>query len=359
MLAPGATIGIIGGGQLGRMTAMAAARLGYRTHIMCLHEDDPAAQVASHVTVADYHEEEALAAFARSVDVVTFEFENIPSATVEKTAQITAAYPSATILHTTQHRLREKNFIRSCGIATAPFRPVASRDDLTAAISELGLPAILKTCESGYDGKGQWRINRAEEAETVWEKAQGHDAILEAVVPFRRELSVIAARGQDGAILCYPAVENDHRNHVLATTHAPADGPPALLEEAERIARTLAEKTELVGLLAVELFEDENGQLLVNELAPRPHNSGHWTIDAALTSQFEQLVRALAGLPLGATAPRCRAVMHNFLGEDISQAQKWLQEPRAFVHLYGKSAVRPGRKMGHVTVLKDDLPDAN
>lgn len=351
-LLPPAVIGIVGGGQLGRMTALAAAAMGYRCHIFTPEKEAPASHVAWRTTVASYEDTAALLAFARSVQVVTFEFENIPHATLEALAQAVPVHPSPHVLHTAQHRLREKDFIRAQGIGTAPYAAVNSEQGLAESLASLGGEAILKTAELGYDGKGQRRLRSAAECTEAWTWLAGRAAILEGVVPFVEELSVIVARGRTGEIRCFPTVRNVHAQHILATTHAPAEIPVAVAAEAERIARTLAEAFPLVGLLAVEMFLTADGALLVNELAPRPHNSGHWTIDACATSQFEQLIRAVCGLPLGATDMTAQAVMHNLIGDMVYELMPYLKNPYAKLHLYGKTEARPGRKMGHVTVLK-------
>lgn len=350
-LAPGATIGILGGGQLGRMTALAAARLGYRCHVFAPEADAPAAQVCAGATIAPYGDGGAIRRFAAAVDVVTFEFENIPSAAVRRAAVMKPVSPRPDILETTQDRLREKRFLRSIGIATTEFRDIADPAALARAITEFPVPAVLKSVRMGYDGKGQVRVEAGADPETAWRQMGGAQGILEAFVDFRCEISVVIARGQDGATALYPPVENRHVNHILDTTIAPATIEPAIAAEAEQIARHIAQELDLVGVLAVEMFVTRDGRVLVNELAPRPHNSGHWTIDACMTSQFEQLVRAICGLPLGSTDRHSNAVMKNLIGREVEQWRRALEDPRACLHLYGKNRVRPGRKMGHVTTL--------
>lgn len=350
-LAPGATIGILGGGQLGRMTALAAARLGYRVHVFADEEDSPGAQVSSCAMVADFQDEEALDAFAAAIDVATIEFENVPVEAVRRVAAQRPVLPRPEILEIAQDRLREKDFLRSIGIATTGYRAVRDAAELALALRELGAPAVLKTVRMGYDGKGQVAVAADTPPEEAWRRMGGALGILEAFVDFACEVSVILARGADGALALYPAVENRHRNHILDETIAPARIAPEAAAQAERIARRVAEKLDLVGLLAVEMFVTREGKILVNELAPRPHNSGHWTIDACMTSQFEQLVRAICGLPLGPVAHHCEAVMKNLLGEEVETWQEALADPAAKLHLYGKSEVQPGRKMGHVTRL--------
>ena len=350
-LPPGGTIGILGGGQLGRMTAIAAARLGYRCHVFANEPDAPAAQVCAAATVAPYGDAAAAARFALAVDVATFEFENIPAGIVRRVAAKRPVLPRPEILETTQDRLREKDFLRGIGIATTEYRGVDGPETLAAAMRELGAPAVLKTVRLGYDGKGQVLVTGETEPDDAWHRMGGSLGILEGFVDFRCEVSVIVARGQDGGLAVYPPVENRHVNHILDTTIAPARLPAETAAEAERIARHIAERLDLVGVLAVEMFVTKSGAVLVNELAPRPHNSGHWTIDACVTSQFEQLVRAVCGLPLGSTARHSDAVMTNLIGKDVAKWRAALDDPSAKLHLYGKSRVRPGRKMGHITRL--------
>jgi len=350
--APGATIGILGGGQLGRMTALAAARLGFRTHVFCPDHDSPAAQVTAVSTVAAYDDEEALAAFADDVDVVTFEFENIPDTTAEFLAAHKPTRPKPHILHIAQQRLREKDFLASIGVPVTRYQAVADVAALHGAVAAMGRPCILKSAQFGYDGKGQVRIAGDTDLREAWRRMGGTLGILEAEVDFALEASVIIARGIDGETALYPPVENRHRNHILDETIAPATLAPSTVASAEGIARQIAQELGLVGLLAVELFITRKGDVLVNELAPRPHNSGHWTVDACVTSQFEQFVRAVCGLPLGSTAPHSAAVMKNLIGDDVDRWRDVLADPGAKLHLYGKAEARPGRKMGHVTRLK-------
>jgi len=345
---PGATIGILGGGQLGRMTAMAAARLGYRVHVFTPEADGPCAQVSAAETVASYEDSGALAAFAASVDVVTLEFENVPLETAEFLAARRPFHPAPSCLAVTQVRTAEKSKINELGFATAPWVAVNSVEALEQALAKLGRPAVLKTNRFGYDGKGQAKIGPGDDAAKIWTSLKTDDAILEGFVDFTREISVVLARGRDGQIAAYPAVENRHRDHILSETIVPAAIPPALAEEAERIASEIATGMGYVGVLAVEMFESRDGRLLVNELAPRPHNSGHWTIEGAATSQFEQLVRAVCGLPLGSAAWR-PSRMINLIGDDALSWQTYLADPAAHLHLYGKPDIRAGRKMGHVT----------
>lgn len=352
LLPPGGTIGILGGGQLGRMTALAAARLGYRCHIFTPEADSPAAQVAAAVTVAAYEDHAALAAFAEAVDVVTLEFENVPVPSVEFLAARVPVRPGARALAVAQDRVSEKSFFNSFA-ETAPWRAVDSLEALRAAVAEIGTPAVLKTTRLGYDGKGQAKILADTDLAEAWAAIGRAPAILEGFVTFEREVSVIVARGADGAWATYCPVENEHRNHILDITTAPAPIPDAVAARAMEIAHRAAEDLDLVGLLAVEMFVTADGRVLVNEMAPRPHNSGHWTMDAAFTDQFEQLVRAVCGLPLGSAERRCDAVMKNLLGDDAADWRTILADPRARLHLYGKAEARPGRKMGHVNYLKD------
>jgi 5-(carboxyamino)imidazole ribonucleotide synthase len=350
-ITPGGTIGILGGGQLGRMTAMAAARLGYRCHIFCPDKGAPASDVAAVTTVARYDDLAALEAFARAVDVVTFEFENVPASAGEKLAALKPTRPDPRVLHLTQQRLREKNFLTSINVPVARYLEVAHKEALPQAVQALGRPCVLKSASFGYDGKGQVRINPETDLGPVWQQMGGELAILESFVDFQREISVVIARGFDGAMAMYVPVENQHRNHILDTTIAPARITPAIAVKAEAIARHIAQELKLVGLLAVEMFVTREGEVLVNELAPRPHNSGHWTIDACATSQFEQFVRAVCGLPLGSPERHSDAVMKNLIGDEVRDWRQILSDPGAKLHLYRKAEIRPGRKMGHVTRL--------
>ena len=350
VIVPGGTIGIIGGGQLGRMTALAAARLGYRCHVFCPDEDSPAVQVAQS-TIAAYDDARALAEFAEAVDVVTFEFENIPAASVRILADHVAVRPSWRILEIAQDRRAEKTFFQSIGSAVADWQPVTDPDSLAQAVGRLGRPSVLKTARLGYDGKGQVKIVPGTDLEEAWASVQGQESILEDFIPFEREISVIVARGADTSTACFDVVENRHRNHILDVTIAPAPISSQLARDAADIAIRAAGALDLVGLLAVEMFVTTDGRLLINEMAPRPHNSGHWTIDACLTDQFEQLVRAICGLPLGSPERHSDAVMTNLIGSDAEHWLPILQEPGAHLHLYGKAVARPGRKMGHITRL--------
>lgn len=351
MLKPGATIGILGGGQLGRMTAMAAARLGYRAHIFAPEPDSPAAQVSAGQTIADWDDGDALARFAVDVDVATFEFENIPAAAVREVAALTPVMPRPDILEITQDRLREKDFLKNIGVATTGYREITSAAALGQALPTLKVRAVLKSARMGYDGKGQVNVDPGSAPDEAWRLMGAPRGILEDFVNFRCEVSVIVARGADGAMATYPPVENRHVNHILDTTIAPASVPPDTAREAEQIARDIAARLDLVGVIAVEMFVTKDARILVNELAPRPHNSGHWTIDACAASQFEQLVRVICGLPLGSPERYADAVMKNLIGDEVETWRDAIAEPAARLHLYGKRETLPGRKMGHVTRL--------
>ena len=350
-VAPGGVIGVIGGGQLGRMTALAAAQLGYRCHIFCPETDSPAAQVSAAATIAAYEDEAALAAFAGAVDVVTFEFENIPAASVRLLCERTTVRPGWRALEISQDRRLEKSFLNGIGIATAPWRTAESDAELAAAIAAIGLPGLLKTARFGYDGKGQIMIRTQADAAAARAALGGAPAVFEGLVDFEREISVVLARGVDGRIASFDAVENRHRHNILDVTAAPAPIPAALAREAQLMAGRIAQELDIVGLLAVEMFVTRDHRLLVNEIAPRPHNSGHWTMDACAASQFEQFVRAVAGLPLGSPERLFDATMTNLIGDDVDQWPDLLRDPGVRLHLYGKAEARPGRKMGHVNRL--------
>jgi 5-(carboxyamino)imidazole ribonucleotide synthase len=350
-LAPGALIGVIGGGQLGRMTALAAARLGYRCHVYAPEPDNPAAQVTSLATVAAYDDRDALERFAGAVDVVTIEFENLPIGPLVRLAELAPLHPSPAVLAVCQDRLREKDFLRRIGAATAPWRPVRDAGQLALALAEHGGPLVLKTARFGYDGKGQVGLAPGDDPAAAWARFGAGPGVAEARIDFACEISVITARGEDGVQVSYPPVENRHAAHILAQTIAPAPIPAALAEEARLLAERIARELDVVGLLAVEMFVTQGHELLVNELAPRPHNSGHWTIDACAISQFELLIRAICGLPLPDPGRFADAVMDNLLGRAIESWPELLAEPGARLHLYGKREVRAGRKLGHVTRL--------
>jgi len=351
-IGPGGRLGIIGGGQLGRMTALAAARLGIDCHIFSPDPDSPAFRVAAAHSCAAYDDVGALTAFASQVDLVTFEFENIPAEGVRRLAELVPVRPDWTVLETAQERVAEKRFFHKLGAATAPWRAVSDRNGLESALNAVGRPAVLKTCRFGYDGKGQVKIDPDSDLDDAWAAMQGGPAILEGFVDFALEASVLVARGVDGSMACFDVVENRHRHHILDVTLAPAPIAAALRTEAQALARQAANSLSLVGLLAIELFVTRDGGLLVNEMAPRPHNSGHWTMNACYTDQFEQFVRAVCGLPLGRADRFADAVMTNLIGDEAARWPEYLAEPGAMLHLYGKSEARPGRKMGHVTRLR-------
>ena len=349
-LEPQATIGILGGGQLGRMLALAAARLGFKCHVLAPSPDSPAFDVVHRVTCADYNDTEALDRFAADVDVVTYEFENVPADTATFLSARVPVLPDPKILATTQDRLAEKTFVSGLGIGTAAFAPVGGPQELAAALERIGRPAVLKTRRYGYDGKGQAAIRNGTDPAAAWREVGAQPCILEAFVPFEREVSVVAARGADGSVECFDVTENEHRDHILKVSRAPATLSAAAAAEARRIAETIAQKFGYVGVLAVEMFVlAGGGEILINEIAPRVHNSGHWTLDGASVSQFEQHIRAVAGWPLGKPMRHGRVEMTNLIGDEVADYRRWLAVPGASVHLYGKAAVRPGRKMGHVT----------
>ncbi|MGH6642433.1 MAG: 5-(carboxyamino)imidazole ribonucleotide synthase [Bradyrhizobium sp.] len=355
-LKPGDTIGILGGGQLGRMLAMAAARLGLRCQVFSPDPDSPAFDVVLNATCAEYADVEALELFANDVDVITYEFENVPAATAMVLAARRPVLPAQKILETTQDRLVEKDFVKRLGIGTADYADVSSVESLRAAIAKIGLPAVIKTRRFGYDGKGQAIIRDGDDLARVWEDLGTKSAILEAFIPFEREISVIAARSADGQVECFDVTENEHRDHILKISRAPAQISDALATQARSIAEQIATALNYVGVLAVEMFvvQENVGQnggpkVLVNEIAPRVHNSGHWTLDGASVSQFEQHIRAIAGWPLGKPIRHGEVTMTNLIGDDILGYEQWLTVPGATVHLYGKGAPKPGRKMGHVT----------
>ncbi len=347
-LAPGGTIGILGGGQLGRMLSIAAARLGLKTHIYEPGPNPPAGDVAAAVTTAAYDDAEALARFAGCVDVVTFEFENVPALAAATLLAHAPVRPTPRALEISQDRVDEKAFIEGLGIAVAPWRAVGDLKDLKAGLAEIGAPSILKTRRLGYDGKGQVRIGDACRAESAWDEIAGAPAILEGLVPFVREISVIGARGLSGEVVCYDPGENVHRDGILHTTTVPAEITVAVRMDAVLIAGKILNALDYVGVMGIELFQAPEGKLLVNEIAPRVHNSGHWTIEACVVDQFQQHIRAVAGWPLGDGSRHSDAVTTNLIG---AEAEEWrrLAASGDGLHLYGKREARPGRKMGHVT----------
>jgi 5-(carboxyamino)imidazole ribonucleotide synthase len=359
---PGATIGLMGSGQLGRMFAIAARRMGYRVHVFSPEKDTPAGQFADREVTAAYEDESAVRGFAKSLDLLTFEFENIPRQTMEWCAAECEVRPAESILHTAQNRLREKDFLSAASIPVAPYRAVRSEADLASAFEEIKTPAILKSAAFGYDGKGQRLIEQVDRVEEVWVDRPGDELILERAVDFVAEVSVIVARGSTGEMVTFPVCENIHRDHILDITVVPARVPVAVEKSAADLARAIAEQIGLVGLLAVEMFLQRDDTLLVNELAPRPHNSGHWTIEGCATSQFEQHVRAVCGLPLGSTTILRPCAMANLLGEVWRDGEpNWaaaLGIDNVHLHLYGKHQPRPRRKMGHLTALADSAKAA-
>ena len=361
VIRPGAALGVLGSGQLGRMFALAARRMGYRVHTFSPEKGSPTGQVADVEVAAPYEDLEAVRRFASGVSALTFEFENVPFAALDAAAAVVPVRPRPSVLYTAQHRLREKTYLFKAGLPVPAFAAVESLDELFRALPLVGLPAVLKQSASGYDGKGQAKITASADAEAAWKAVGGRECLVEVFVPFDRELSVVAVRGSDGAVAAYPAIENVHRNHILDLSVAPARVPPRVAAHAVEIAREILVAMDVTGVLCVELFQ-VGDRLLVNELAPRPHNSGHLTIDAAHTSQFAQQVRALAGLPLGAAELLSPAAMANLLGELWEGGEPdWAAacaQPDVELHLYGKAEPRRGRKMGHLTALGQTAAEA-
>ncbi len=359
---PGATIGVLGGGQLGRMFAMAARRLGYRVHTFAPEHDTPTGQIADVEFCASYAELDRIREFARGVDVVTFEFENVPAAAAAAAEEHAIVRPNGRALEIAQHRIREKTFLSTHGLPVAPFAAVTTAAELEAAIARVGRPSVLKTAALGYDGKGQARIDARTDAGEAWASIGGADAVLEVFVDLDREISVIGARGVDGAWSHFGPIDNLHRHHILDVSLAPSDVAPAIAAQAVDATRAVMDALDYVGILCVEFFVTRAGQLLINELAPRPHNSGHLTFDACRTSQFEQQLRAICGLPLGSPELLQPAAMANLLGDLWSNGTPdWnaaLRCPDVKLHLYGKATPRPGRKMGHLTALAATTDDA-
>lgn len=359
---PGSVLGVLGSGQLGRMFAIAARRLGYRVHVFSPDSDTPTGQVADEEIRGSYLDLDAVAKFAQSVKVMTFEFENVPTDTTNIAERFCPVRPSGSVLHTTQNRLREKSTLQNAGLPVTPFAPVRSLEDLQSALEHLGCPAVLKTAAWGYDGKGQTVIKNVTQAESAWRRLNTEEAILEAFIDFECELSVVGARGLDGRFVHYGPMENRHANHILDVSLCPANLPDSVSHEAEEITRTVFEQLDVVGVLCVEFFLAKDGKLLINELAPRPHNSGHLTVDAHVSCQFEQQVRAVCGLPLGSAEQLRPAVMANLLGDLWQKGEpNWqaaLSHPGVKLHLYGKQSARMGRKMGHLTALAETTEDA-
>jgi 5-(carboxyamino)imidazole ribonucleotide synthase len=354
VLSPGATIGILGGGQLGRMLAQAAARLGLRCHVYSSESDACAFDVVRRSTLASFSDEAKLAQFAKECDVITYEFENVPAEAASFLAARTPVLPDPKVLATTQDRLIEKQFLVSLGIETAKFAQIDSAEDLARALKQIGAPAVLKTRRFGYDGKGQARVTAETKPDAAFREVGEQPSILEAFVPFEREVSVIATRGHDGQIVCFDVTENVHRHHILHTSHVPASISAAVADQARQIAGRIAQALGYIGVLGVEMFVVGNGEgtrVLVNEIAPRVHNSGHWTLDGASVSQFEQHIRAIAGWPLATPIRHGEVEMINLIGPEAENYAQWLNQPGTSLHLYGKTGARPGRKMGHVTRL--------
>ena len=359
---PGATIGVLGSGQLGRMLALEARRMGYRVHTLSPGVDTPTGQVADLEVSAEYEDLDSIRAFARGVDVMTFEFENVSTAAADAAAELVPVRPSGSALHITQQRAREKGFLADRGYPVTPFARAQSLDELAIGLGVVRLPAIVKTAAFGYDGKGQHRIDRIEDGERVWGLIGHQEAIIESVVDFTHEISVVAARGLDGEFAHYGAIENMHRNHILDLSVSPARVPQGIADEAVHLTHRVLDDLGYVGVLCVEFFVARDGRLLVNEIAPRPHNSGHLTIEACVTSQFEQQVRAVCGLSLGDTTQIKPAAMVNLLGDLwVDGEPDWaaaLAMPGVKLHLYGKGDPRVGRKMGHLTALGDSVDEA-
>ena len=362
IIAPGATLGVLGSGQLGRMFTIAARRMGYRVHTFSPDQDTPTGQVADREITASYEDLDALRTFAKDVAVVTFEFENVPSAAVHALDDLVPVRPSGAALYTAQQRGREKTFLSERGFPTVPFARASTLAELRDGIERIGLPAVIKSAAFGYDGKGQHKITRSSEIERVWNALERREVLVEKFVSLQAEISVIAARGLDGIVVEYPPFENRHSNHILDVTTAPALIPAPVATRAREIARAILEAMDYVGVLCVEFFVTTDGELLVNELAPRPHNSGHLTFDAAVTSQFEQQVRAICGLPLGSTELLKPAAMANLLGDLWAGGEpNWAAAcrfPDVKLHLYGKTQPRPGRKMGHLTATARSVAEA-
>ncbi len=353
MLKPGATIGILGGGQLARMLALAAAPLGLKCHVYSPDKDSCAFDVVEAHTCAAYDNEGALARFADAVDVVTYEFENVPATTAAYLTAHTKVLPDPHVLETTQDRLVEKNFLSGLKIATAPYAPVHSATQLADGLEKVGVPAVLKTTRFGYDGKGQAKIDRVADAHAAWRSVRNLPCILEGFIKFQREVSVIVARGADGTVECFEVTENEHRDQILHISTVPAKVTSALAAEARRVATRIVNAFDYVGVMGVEMFVVRKGReqhVLINELAPRVHNSGHWTIDGATVSQFEQHIRAIAGWPLA--KPKrlgAKVEMINLIADEILDHERWLTAPNTALHIYGKGRPSPRRKMGHVT----------
>lgn len=362
IILPNSTVGVFGSGQLGRMLAIETRKIGYRVHTFSPDKDTPTGQVADLETSAAYEDLDAVKKFAESVDVITFEFENVPSKTVEIAAEFAEVFPKGEILYTTQNRLREKTFLSEKGFPIAPFRHVKLVEDLYKAVEEIGTPAVLKTAGFGYDGKGQTKIEAVGNIEPAFEKLKGKESVLEKFIEFEKEVSVVCVRDQKGNFADYGVIENSHSKHILDISFAPALVSEKVFKEAVEIARSVAETFDYVGTLCVEFFLTKDENLIINELAPRPHNSGHLTFDACVTSQFEQQLRAVCGLPLGSTEFYAPCAMANLLGDVWEKGEPdWaraLEIPNVKLHLYGKTEARSGRKMGHLTAIAKTAEEA-
>ena len=362
---PGAVLGVMGSGQLGRMFAIEARKMGYRVHTLSPDSDSPTGQIADREVTASYDDEAAVRDFAKGISVLTFEFENVPSRTIEWAAEHCIVRPAGRVLHICQHRLREKEFLAGAGLPVAPFRIVNSAAALIAAAAELGLPGVLKTAAFGYDGKGQRKLMPGEDLTEAWMPFEGAPAVLEGFVRFQREISVLVCRGVDGAMATWPVCENEHTNHILDITYCPARISESVASAARVLAERVALALDLVGVLAVEMFLLADGSIVINELAPRPHNSGHFSFDASVTSQFAQQVRTICGLPLGSTDSMMPSAMSNLLGDvwldSRTGTPDWaaaLAVPGVHLHLYGKAEPKRGRKMGHITATASDVETA-
>ena len=362
VIPPGSALGVLGSGQLGRMFTIAARRMGYRVHTFSPDEDTPTGQVADVEVTASYADLDALRAFASQVSVVTFEFENVPADAVAAIEQVVQVGPSGAALHVAQQRAREKEFLAKHGIPTAAFARAATLDELWDGVARIGTPAVIKTAAFGYDGKGQHKVTTPADVEHIWTAIGRQEAVVEKFISLQAEVSVIAARGLDGAITTYPLFENRHRHHILDVTTSPAAVPQPVARQAADITRTVLESLQYIGILCVEFFLSTDGELLVNEIAPRPHNSGHLTFDASVTSQFEQQVRSVCGLPLGSPELLRPAAMANLLGDLWTDGEpNWAaacRHPDVKLHLYGKEEPRPGRKMGHLTAMGRTVDEA-
>ena len=360
VIPPGSTIGIFGSGQLGKMTAIAAKQLGYRVHVYSPSVDSPAGQVADLEVQASYDDQDSVERFAKHVDVITLEFENIPVGTIRAASKYAPVHPSDHVLETAQNRIREKSVLTAAGLPVAKSQPIYSLEDLRCACRDL--PGVLKTANGGYDGKGQVTIKHPSEVEFAWRQLDTNEAVLEEVVDFEFEISVVAARNQNGMVVCYEPFKNLHRNHILDVSMSPAGLEPGLAGNAKKMASAVLDELQAIGVICIEFFVTREGQLLINEIAPRTHNSGHLTIDSHLTSQFEQQVRAICGLSLGSTQQIKPAAMVNLLGDCWGHGEpKWdlaLETPNVKLHLYGKGVPEPGRKMGHLTVLAESSQQA-